>query len=197
MIVSRRKASDIRASALEVQDALLEKVKELSPSGNPATREELLNAMLHYVLSAGVDEDDIGDLSLDKMPNPYLFRFGLAEDGPVPVYTSKSKYAALIGNLSRGRKYTAPSAYSDLIDYDSSGESHGALIKSIAQSKSHLFMLWEASEISKGELDFLSSRGWQIIQNNSGDILIGSRTHLVGSSLKRLAELIRISRSLT
>eukprot|EP00439_Symbiodinium_sp_Y106_P038507 s5091_g4.t1 len=142
-----------------------------SSSGNPATREELLDAMLRYFLSVGVDEDDIGGLSLDKMPNPSLFRFGLAEDGPVPVYTSKSKYAALIldlGNLSRGRKHTAPSAYSDLNDYDSYGGSRGTLITSIAQSKSHLFMLCEASEISKGELDFLYSRRWQTIQNKSG-----------------------------
>ena len=132
----------------------------------------------------------ISETSLEKMPSPSLFRFGLAEDGPVPIYTSKSKYAALIlslGNLSRGRKRTGPSAYSGLIDYDSTGESRGALVKSIAQSKSHLFMLCEAAGISKDELDFIYSRGWQTIQSISGDILIGSRTNLVGSSLKRLA----------
>ena len=132
----------------------------------------------------------ISETSLEKMPSPSLFRFGLAEDGPIPIYTSKSKYAALIlslGNLSRGRKRTGPSAYSGLIDYDSTGESRGALVKSIAQSKSHLFMLCEAAGSSKDELDFIYSRGWQTIQSISGDILIGSRTNLVGSSLKRLA----------
>ena len=93
------KASAIRESALEVQDALLARVKELSDSGNPATCQELMYAMLHLFLAAGVDEDEIGDLSLDKIPNPQIHRFGLAEDAPVPVYTSKSKYTALIVNL--------------------------------------------------------------------------------------------------
>ena len=184
------KASDVREAALGVQENLLQKVKELHESGNPATREELLNAMLHLFLSAGVDEEEVGDLSLDKMPNPQLFRYGLGEDGPVPIYTSKTKYTALIlnlGNFIRGRKKTAPSAFSDYIEYDSSGDSRGALIKSIAQSKSHLFMLCEATNVTQGEKDFLYARGWQTIQNNSGDILIGSRTNLVGSSLTRLA----------
>ena len=184
------KASDVREAALEVQENLLQKVKELHESGNPATREELLNAMLHLFLSAGVDEEEVGDLSLDKTPNSQLFRYGLGEDGPVPIYTSKTKYTALIlnlGNFVRGRKKKAPSTFSDYIEYDSSGDSRGALIKSIAQSKSHLFMLCEATNVTQGEKDFLYARGWQTIQNNSGDILIGSRTNLVGSSLTRLA----------
>eukprot|EP00439_Symbiodinium_sp_Y106_P037617 s4917_g4.t1 len=103
----------------------------------------------------------VGNLSLDKMPNSQLFRYG--------------------------RKKTAPSTFSDYIEYDSSGDSRGALIKSIAQSKSHLFTLCEATNVTQGEKDFLYARGWQTIQNNSGDILIGSRTNLVGSSLTRLA----------
>ena len=184
------KASDVREAALEVQENLLQKVKELHESGNPATREELLNAMLHLFLSAGVDEEEVGNLSLDKMPNSQLFRYGLGEDGPVPIYTSKTKYTALIlnlGNFVRGRKKTAPSTFSDYIEYDSSGDSRGALVKSIAQSKSHLFMLREATNVTQGEKDFIYARGWQTIQNNSGDILIGSRTNLVGSSLTRLA----------
>ena len=109
--------------------------------------------MLHYFPAAGVDEEEIGDLSLDKMPNPQLHRFGLAEDAPVPAFTCKSKYAALIANLGsfiRGRKQTAPSAFSDYLDFDSTRPSKGSLIKSLAQSKSHLFMLCEASEINDG-----------------------------------------------
>ena len=85
------KASDVREVALEVQENLLQKVKELHESGNPATREELLNAMLHLFLSAGVDEEEVGNLSLDKMPNSQLFRYGLGEAGPVPIYTSKDQ----------------------------------------------------------------------------------------------------------
>ena len=184
------KASDVQEAALEVQENLLRKVRELHESGRPATREELLNAMLHLFLSAGVDEDEVGDLSLDKVPTPQLFRYGVGEEGPVPIYTSKTKYTALIlnlGNFVRGRKRSAPSSFSDYIEYDSSGDSKGALIKSIAQSKSHLFMLCEATNVTQGEKDFLYSRGWQTIQNNSGDIIIGSRTNLVGSSLTRLA----------
>ena len=152
------KASDVQEAELEVQENLLQKVKELHESGKPATREELLNAMLHLFLSVGGDEEEVGDLSLDKMPNPQLFRYGLGEDGPVPIYTSKTKYTALIlnlGNFIRGRKKTAPSSF--------------------------------ATNVTQGGKDFLYARGWQTIQNNSGDILIGSRTNLVGSSLTRLA----------
>ena len=46
-----------------------------------------------------------------------------------------SKYTALslnLGNFSRGPKRSAPSAYADHIDCDSSGERRGVLIKSIA-----------------------------------------------------------------
>eukprot|EP00439_Symbiodinium_sp_Y106_P027882 s9383_g3.t1 len=184
------KVSDVQEAALEVQENLLQKIKEFHESGKPATREELLNAMLHLFLSVGVDKEEVGDLSLDKMPNPQLFRYGLGEDGPVPIYPSKTKYTALIlnlGNFIRGRKKTAPSTFSDYIEHDSSGDSRGALIKSIAQSKSHLFILCEATNMTQGEKDFLYARGWQTIQINSGDILIRSRTNLVGSSLTRLA----------
>ena len=116
------KASNVKETALEVQEALLEKAVSLSKSGNPASREELMNAMLHFFLGSAVDEEEIGDLSLEKMPIPQLHRFGLAENGPVPVFTRKSKYAALIVNLgsfSRGRKQTAPSAFSAHLEYQS------------------------------------------------------------------------------
>ncbi|CAE7569747.1 unnamed protein product [Symbiodinium sp. CCMP2456] len=62
------KASDIRASTLEVQESLLDRVKEWDQSGKPASREELMDAMLHYFLAAGVDEEEIGDFSIDTMP---------------------------------------------------------------------------------------------------------------------------------
>ena len=184
------KASSIKESALEVQDALRERVKKLSDTGNPAAREELMNAMLHYFLAAGVDEEEIGDLSLDQMPNPQFHRFGLAEDAPVPVFTRKSKYAALIVNLGsfvRGRKQTAPSAFSDYLDFDSTRPRKGSLVKSLAQSKSHLFMLCEASEINVEERRFLRDRGWSTLSNAYGDILIGCRTNFVGENMRRLA----------
>ena len=184
------KASNVKETALEVQEALSEKAISLSKSGNPASREELMNAMLHFFLGSGVDEEEIGDLSLEKMPIPQLHCFGLAEDGPVPVFTCKSKYAALIVNLgsfSWGRKQTAPSAFSAHLEYDYSQPSKGSLVKSLAQSKSHLFMACEASEVNQGELKFLRDRGWSVLRNRSGDIMIGSRTNFVGENMRRLA----------
>eukprot|EP00439_Symbiodinium_sp_Y106_P049039 s5925_g6.t1 len=119
------KASDVQEAALDVQENLLRKVRELHESGRPATREELLNAMLHLFLGVGVDEEEVGDLSLDKMSNPQLFRYGLGEEGPVPIYTSTTKYTALIlnlGNFVRGRKKSAPSTFSDYIELDTGGQ---------------------------------------------------------------------------
>ena len=62
-----------------------------------------MNAMLHYFLAAGVDDEELGDLSLERMPRP----IGPAEDGPVPIYNSRTKYSALIlnvGSFARNRK---------------------------------------------------------------------------------------------
>ena len=67
-------------------------------------------------------------------------------------------YAALIVNLgsfTRGRKQTAPSAFSQHLEYDYSQPSKGSLVKLVAQSKSHLFMAGESSEINQQELEFL------------------------------------------
>ena len=44
-----------------------------------------MNAMLHYFLAAGVDDDELGDLSLERMPKP----IGPAEEGPVPITTAE------------------------------------------------------------------------------------------------------------
>ena len=95
-----------------------------------------MNAMLHYFLAVGVDDDELGDLSLERMPKP----IGPAEEGPVPIYNSRSKYTALVlnlGSFARNRKRSAPSVFSDIIDYDDSGESVGLLLKSIAHAKAH------------------------------------------------------------
>ena len=124
------KASKAREETLEVNQALPERVRELSQANRAATRDELVNAKLHYFLAAGVDEQEIGDLSLDKMPNPILHRFGLAEDGRVPVYASKTKYTALVLNLGSLARNRNRSNYADFIDYDDSGVRAGLLIKS-------------------------------------------------------------------
>ncbi|CAE7861040.1 unnamed protein product, partial [Symbiodinium necroappetens] len=59
------KASRAREEALELNHMLLERLRELNRDRRSAGREELINAMLHYFLAAGVDDDELGDLSLE------------------------------------------------------------------------------------------------------------------------------------
>ena len=109
-----------------------------------------MNAMLHYFLAAGVDDDELGGLSFERMPKP----IGPAEEGPVPIYNSRSKYTALVlnlGSFARNRKRSTPSAFSGIIDHDDSGESVGPLLKSIAHAKAHLFLLCEAGDLNEPE----------------------------------------------
>ncbi|CAE7840536.1 unnamed protein product, partial [Symbiodinium microadriaticum] len=82
---------------------------------------------------------------------------------------------------------TAPSLYSDIIDYDDSGESVGLLIKSIAHAKARLFLLCEAGELNATELDFLHRRGWETLRNPNGELLVGCRTNGQGSKMTMLA----------
>ena len=141
------RASSAREEALELNHMLLQRLRELNQNRRSASREELMNATLHYFLAVGVDDDELGDLSLERMPRP----MGPAEEGPVPYYISRSKYTALVlnlGSFARNRKHTAPSVFSEIIDYDDSGESVGLLLKSIAHAKAHLFLLCEAGELN-------------------------------------------------
>ena len=118
-----------------------------------------------------------------------------AEEGFVPIYTSKAKCTALVlnlGSFARNRKRTVPSTYSDVIDYDDSGESAGLLIKSIAQAKAHLFWLREAGEINAQELSFLHQRGWETVRNPNGELLVGCRTNKVGPRTQQVAGSIRV-----
>ena len=180
------RASAAREEALELNHMLLERFRELNKGRRSASREELMNAMLHYFLAAGVDDDELGDLSLERMPKP----IGPAEEGPVPSYNSRTKYTALVlnlGSFARNRKRAAPSLYSDIIDYDDSGESVGLLIKSIAHAKAHLFLLCEAGELNATVLDFLHRRGWETLRNPNGELLIGCRTNGQGSKMTMLA----------
>ena len=71
------RASAAREEALELNHMLLERLRELNKGRRSASREELMNAMLHYFLAAGVDDDELGDLSLERMPKP----IGPAEEG--------------------------------------------------------------------------------------------------------------------
>ncbi|OLP79500.1 hypothetical protein AK812_SmicGene40209 [Symbiodinium microadriaticum] len=139
-----------------------------------------MNAMLHYYfLAVGMDDDALGGLSHERMPRP----MGPAEEGPVPIYNSRSKYTALVlnlGSFARNRKRTAPSVFSDIIDYDDSGESVGLLLKSIAHAKAHLFLLCEAGELNH-------RRGWETKRNPHGELLVGCRTNGQGSSITMLA----------
>ena len=63
------RASAAREEALELNHMLLERLRELNQGRRSASWEELMNAMLHYFLAAGVD-DDLGGLSLERMPKP-------------------------------------------------------------------------------------------------------------------------------
>ena len=180
------RASNAREEALELNQMLLERLRELNRGRRSASREELMNAMLHYFLAAGVDDDELGDLSLESMPLP----IGPAEEGTVPIYNSRTKYTALVlnlGSFARNRKRTAPSLYSDIIDYDDSGENVGLLIKSIAHVKAHVFMLCEAGELNDAELEFLHRRGWETLRNPNGELLVGCRTNGQGSEMTMLA----------
>ena len=180
------RASAAREEALELNQKLLERLRELNQNRRSASREELMNAMLHYFLAVGVDDDELGDLSLERMPKP----IGPAEEGPVPIYNSRSKYTALVlnlGSFARNRKRSAPKVFSDIIDYDDSGESVGLLLKSIAHAKAHLFLLCEAGELNDRELDFLHCRGWETQRNPNGELLVGCRTNGQGSSMTMLA----------
>ena len=145
-----------------------------------------MKAMLHYFLAVGVDDDELGDLSLERMPKP----IGPAEEGPVPIYNCRSKYTALVlnlGSFARNRKRSTPSVFSEIIDHDDSGESVGLLLKSIAHAKAHLFLLCEAGELNERELEFLHSRGWETQRNPNGELLVGCRTNGQGSSMTMLA----------
>ena len=104
------RASAAREEALELNRMLLQRLRELNQSRRSASREELMNAMLHYFLAVGVDDHELGDLSLERMARP----MGPVEEGPVPIYNSRSKYTALVLNLAsfaRNRKRTAPSIF--------------------------------------------------------------------------------------
>ena len=180
------RASAAREEALELNQKLFERLRELNQNRRSASREELMNAMLHYFLAAGVDDDELGDLSLERMPKP----IGPAEEGPVPIYNSRSKYTALVlnlGSFARNRKRSTPSAFSGIIDHDDSGESVGLLLKSIAHAKAHLFLLCEAGDLNEPELKFLHSRGWETQRNPNGELLVGCRTNGQGSSMTMLA----------
>ena len=180
------RASAAHEEALELNQQLIQRLRELNQNRRSASREELMNAMLHYFLAVGVDDDELGDLSFERMPKP----MGPAEEGPVPIYNSRSKYTALVLNLGsfvRNRKRSTPSVFSEIIDHDDSGESVGLLLKSIAHAKAHLFLLCEAGELNDSELDFLHRRGWETQRNPNGELLVGCRTNCKDSSMTMLA----------
>ena len=185
------RASDVKASVMEIEAMLLQKVKDLKNAGTPATRNELASAMLHHFLSGSVDQDDLGDLTLVEISDPRQNRFGLGEDGPVPVYTSRSKYSVLVlnmGNLARGRKMSVPSVYRDLLNWDdTSGSDRNLFIRAIGQAKAHVFLLCEAGDVNKEELDYLHGRGWHIHSNPYGDLLVGFRSNGVRQNARGLA----------
>ena len=182
------RASTAREQALELNQQLLERLRELNKSRQSASREELMNAMLHYFLAVGVawTTGISGTSHLRGCRNLSV----LPKRGQFPIYNSRSKYTALVlnlGSFARNRKRSAPSTFSNIIDYDDSGESVGLLLKRIAHAKAHLFLLCEAGELNERELDFLHRRGWQTQRNPNGELLVGCRTNNKDSSMAMLA----------
>ena len=57
-----------------------------------ASRTELMNAMLYYFIGCSISLSEIGDLSLDKILDPRVHNFGLHEDDPIPIYTSRNRF---------------------------------------------------------------------------------------------------------
>eukprot|EP00439_Symbiodinium_sp_Y106_P059878 s1892_g8.t2 len=91
-------------------DALLGKVQELSSSGNPATREELLNAILRYFLSVGVDEEEVGDY--------HLIRCRILLSSVLDMQRMDQFLSNLVGSsLSRLDKFASPAHLHDCGDY--------------------------------------------------------------------------------
>ena len=83
------------------------------------TRSNLQSALLHYFLSRGINEEDIGELILEDV---------VAQRGKEArerdrtderhIYTSKTSLGFLtvnLGNFARGRKYTLPAAYAECV----------------------------------------------------------------------------------
>ena len=184
------RSSNVREKILEVQVSLLEKLQELKQSSRGASRTELMNAMLHYFIGCSISLSEVGDLSLDKIPDPRVHNFGLHEDDPIPIYTSRSSCTILpvnLGNFIRGGKRTVPSVFRDVIDESMDEETVCPLVKSLAQSKSHLFCLCEAATLNEEELSHLKGRGWTLFQNPAKDLMVASRTNEIGSSITQLA----------
>ena len=86
-----------------------------------------MNAMLHYFIGCSVSLSEIGDLSLDKIPDPWVHNFGLHKDDPIPIYTLRSSCTILtvnLGNFIRGRKRTMPLVHRDVINKSDKDRQH-------------------------------------------------------------------------
>ena len=87
-----------RASAAREEALVLrERLRELNQGRRSASWEELMNAMLHYFLAAGVDDDELGDLSLERMPKP------LPKRGRFPSITARPWFSIWEALLEIGR----------------------------------------------------------------------------------------------
>ena len=150
------KSSDAGKRTEEVDKMLYEKL--LSSGG---TRQELQNAMLHYFLACKITAEEAGDLVLEDEIAYHKGNADTVADGP-PVYTSKDTLSILtvnLGNFIRGRKNTVPEKFAQCLD-NKDHTQVGALVKSLARSKSHIACVLEASNIHIEEAAYLVRHGW-------------------------------------
>ena len=110
-------------------------------------------------------------LSARRRLRPFILNLYIAD---------QSALVANLGPFCCGRKGNLPSAYYDLVEFDK--DDIGPLVKSVAQSKSHLFCLRESGEITPDELAFLRGRDWELLQDPARDLLVASRINGVDAS---------------
>ena len=185
------RATKIKEEVEHIQDVLLEKLKELKDLNTPATREQLMKALLNYFLSCGFSSrSDFGNLKIEAEEfSNYRPREYDHETDEVVLYTSCTSMTCLcanLGNFVRSRKQTLPKAYADLLE--SRWENHvGPLVHSLGRAKAHVLMLCEASTLEADDLAFLEGCGWTYIRNAAEDLLMAIRTNNVGGYIRQIA----------
>ena len=185
------RATKIKEEVEHIQDVLLEKLKELKDLNTPATREQLMKALLNYFLSCGFSSrSDFGNLKIEAEEfSNYRPREYDHETDEVVLYTSRTSMTCLcanLGNFVRSRKQTLPKAYADLLE--SRWENHvGPLVHSLGRAKAHVLMLCEASTLEADDLAFLEGCGWTYIRNAAEDLLMAIRTNNVGGYIRQIA----------
>ena len=96
------RATKIKEEVEHIQDVLLEKLKELKDLNTPATREQLMKALLNYFLSCGFSSrSDFGNLKIEAEEfSNYRPREYDHETDEVVLYTSRTSMTCLCARIS-------------------------------------------------------------------------------------------------